>query len=75
MSTIASAAFALALAVFTFALTSVPVSALETQVVTKTLPLNGMKVVSRCTIWVGKCLHWWGPRSPMYGKCLRNHGC
>jgi hypothetical protein len=57
-------------------LVTLPTSALQTPMASLAfLRHDGTKVLDRCTIWIGKCLHWWGPRSRMFGRCVRNHGC
>jgi hypothetical protein len=34
-----------------------------------------IKAQLRCREWVSICLKRFGPGSPKYGQCLRNHGC
>lgn len=38
-------------------------------------PRSVIKVQLSCREWVSTCLKRFGPRSPKYGQCLRNHGC
>jgi hypothetical protein len=66
---------ALALPVPAAMLTSTPVPAIELSVVPSMVGSNATRVINRCGIWVSKCLKRFGPRSPEYGQCLRNHGC
>jgi hypothetical protein len=40
-----------------------------------TAPRSVIKVQLSCREWVSVCLKRFGPRSPKYGQCLRNHGC
>jgi hypothetical protein len=61
--------------VWVIALTGAPVGAIEKPAIFPSLPRNITKVQLSCRKWVSICLKRWGPSSPKYGQCLRNHGC
>jgi hypothetical protein len=58
MKSLVPAALGLALTILVLALTSVQLSALETQVVTPA-PQGEVIKVSRCTVWISYCLRRW----------------
>jgi hypothetical protein len=74
MKAIMSAVLGLVLSVSAAAHAGAPVSAINPALY-DTGPGSLIKVQLRCREWVSICLKRFGPRSPRYGECLRNHGC
>jgi hypothetical protein len=73
MKAVISAVFGLVLSA-SAAPAGAPVSAINPALY-DTGPHSVIKVQLSCREWVSTCLKRFGPKSPKYGQCLRNHGC
>ena len=74
MKAIMSAVLGLVLSFSAAAQAGVPASAVNPALY-DTGPRGLMMVQLSCREWVSFCLKRFGPKSPKYGQCLRNHGC
>jgi hypothetical protein len=76
MGRIAAAAFGLSLSVSALTPTNGAMAAMEVPVISSAVKGDLIKVQQpNCRKWVSICLKRWGPGSPKYGQCLRNHRC